>query len=320
MMNRILITGGSGFIGTNLVQFYSDLGWKVLNIDQKEPRNSEHAAMFERVDLLDQRGLEYSIRRFDPHYLLHFGARTDLGENRDILGYNANIAGVENLMSACEGCASLRRAVFASSMLVCRYGYVPRGDFDYSPNTLYGESKVLTEKVVRERGLPFEWVLVRPTSIWGPWFGPPYDAFFRFVLSGRFVHPGRAAGTSTYGYIGNTVYQIDRLLLADAGLVHGRVFYLGDFPAINLSEWANEIARLAGRGKIPTVPYVVLRATACLGDLLGRAGMPFPLTSFRLDNMTTSNDCNLEPTLEVSGEPPFTRAEGIAATLRWLGR
>jgi len=318
MAKRILITGGSGFIGTNLVEHYLTKGWTVLSLDEAYPRNPAHNTVFEPVNLLDSAGMHAAMTHFEPNIVLHFGARTDLNERHDIKGYAANIDGVQNVISACRQCSDLRRLIVASTTLVCRYGYTPKHELDFDPSTLYGGSKVLTERSVREGDLPFDWTIVRPSSIWGPWFGAPYNAFFRFVLTGRYVHPGSKSGTSTYGYIGNTIYQIDRLVDAEADRVHGRVFYLGDLPPNNVGEWADEIARLAGQRKILTVPYSILNAAATLGDLLAKLGIRFPLTSFRLSNMTTDNICDVAPIHELAPNPPYTRADGVRATLNWL--
>ena len=39
---KIVITGGSGFIGTNLVQFYIEKGFDVISLDISKPRNKLH--------------------------------------------------------------------------------------------------------------------------------------------------------------------------------------------------------------------------------------------------------------------------------------
>ena len=64
--------------------------------------------------------------------------------------------------------------LITSSQLVCRPGYVPKNYEDYAPHTLYGQSKVQTELITRAwKGAPCPWTLIRPTSIWGPWFHIP---------------------------------------------------------------------------------------------------------------------------------------------------
>src|SRR5438067_6624986 len=103
-----------------------------------------------------------------PEAVVHLAARTDLDQKRDLAGYAANIEGVGNLVAALRGTPSVRRAIYTSSQLVCKVGYVPMSDDDYRPNTKYGESKVWTEKIVRrEDGGGVEWCLVRPTTVWG---------------------------------------------------------------------------------------------------------------------------------------------------------
>lgn len=44
MPNRVLITGGAGFIGTNLAAYYLDKGWKVIVYDDLSPKGSERNA------------------------------------------------------------------------------------------------------------------------------------------------------------------------------------------------------------------------------------------------------------------------------------
>ena len=67
-----------------------------------------------------------------------------MDDKAGIQGYAANIQGVENLVAAIRQTPSLSLCIFTSTQLVCRVGYVPKDDQDYQPNTLYGESKVLT--------------------------------------------------------------------------------------------------------------------------------------------------------------------------------
>ena len=65
-MTRIFVTGGSGFIGTNLVQSLLDVGCEVLNFDHKAPLNRNHAACHEAGEILDSEGLESALQSFQP--------------------------------------------------------------------------------------------------------------------------------------------------------------------------------------------------------------------------------------------------------------
>ena len=132
------------------------------------------------------------------------------------------------------------------------------------------------------------------------------------------MHPGKRACSKTYGYIGNTVDQIDRLLKAPGSSVNRKTFYLGDVPPINISDWANEIAAELGYRPPHYVPFVLFRLAAVLGDLLGRVNIAFPMTSFRLRNMTTDNVLELNDLIDIVGDARVSRREGVQRTLEWM--
>ena len=316
---KIAVTGGSGFIGTNLIDRLILHGFEVVNFDIKPPRFDSHKSIWKMVDLCDLKSISSALEEFSPGYIVNLAAVTDIRENDEISHYSVNFLGVKNLVVASAKCPRLKRIIFASTMLVNATGPNNNGKSDYGPNTLYGKSKVMGENVVSDfaEQLP-SYCIVRPTSIWGEWFGEPYKDFFQYVRSGRYLHVGRKSCTKTYGYVKNTAYQIHKLLLADEDDVSGRVFYLGDKPAINIELWANEIAECFGIRKPKRLPFWLFRFAGYFGDLLEHYGFRFPITSFRLRNMTTDNEVDLTPIYEVAGEPPVSRIDGVKNTVRWL--
>ncbi|WP_297645577.1 NAD(P)-dependent oxidoreductase, partial [uncultured Bacteroides sp.] len=268
------------------------------------------------VDILDYEKLRNEITSFSPDYIIHLAARTDL-DGRTLEDYNANIVGVENLMKVALELPHLKKILITSSMLVCHTGYYPKNQFDYAPSTLYGESKVKTEEIVWANKPQCDWAIIRPTSIWGPWFGVPYRNFFDMVRAHRYFHIGHRGCTKTYGYVGNAVYQIEQILFNETRDENQKVFYIGDNPPTNIEEWANEIAGELGY-KIMRMPWWLLKLAAWGGDVLKWIGIPFPMTSFRLKNMTTDNIMDLSATYKIAPNPPFSRKEGIKKTLEWL--
>jgi nucleoside-diphosphate-sugar epimerase len=273
-----------------------------------------------RSDLLDRGHLTEIFARVAPDAVVHLAARTDLDERRDLSGYAANIAGVENLIAAVSSCRSIRRAIYTSSQLVCRIGYVPRSDVDYRPTTLYGESKVRTEQIVRASdGGGVEWCLVRPTLVWGPGMGSHYRRFFRMVAAGRYVHVGHRPLHKSLGYVGNVVHQYETLLSADAAKMSRRTLYLADYEPVSQRAWADSFQRLLGAPKIRTVPESLATLAARAGDLLNALGWRrFPFNSFRLGNVLTEYVYDLTPARELCGPLPFTTEDGVAATVQWL--
>lgn len=317
-MKRVLVTGGSGFIGTNVMQHWMDQGVEAVNFDIRPPRNPAHAERWQKVDLLDVDALAGAMRDLRPDGVIHLAGRADINGTH-IDDYRVNIEGVSNLVTAVKQ-AGNPRVLFTSSQLVCRPGYRPTTDTDYCPPNPYGVSKVRTEEIARaEGGDEFVWAMMRPTSIWGPWFEQPYRAFFLTVRAGHYFQARGLRVPKSFGFVGNTVVQMERLLLCPAEQVHKKVLYIADYEAVVVSEWAEIVRRAWDAPPIREVPLSVLRVAARAGDLLKGLGMKNPpLTSYRLSNLLTESAQNMEPLRAACGPMPYTVAEGTDITVAWM--
>ena len=187
---------------------------------------------------------------------------------------------------------------------------------------MYGESKVIGEKLLRESRLLCDWVIVRPTSIWGPWFEYSYKTFFQVLDRGLYVHPGYQPIVKPLSFVGNTVHMMQNLLLHEGTSVSHQTYYLGDYPQHSIQEWANMIQQQLERPrKIPVFPIKVMRLIAKIGDACKTLGWSDPpLTSFRLKNMLTGAQYPIEKTQEFVGELPFSLLEGVRQTLDWMAK
>lgn len=318
--SRVVITGGSGFVGTNLVSFFAEREWEVRNVDIAPPRNRNHTCYWRSVNLLDRDQLVKEIQAFRPSVVLHFGARTDLNERIDLTGYAANIEGVSNVIDAIQATPAVQRVIFASSQLVCRLGYSPIDENDYQPTTLYGQSKVITERIIRVADeIGAIWTIVRPTSLWGPWFDEPYRNFFLAIARNLYVHPGRTKTLKQWGFIGNAVFQVWKLIHSPPSAVHKKIFYMADYEPIDLREFADRVQMSFQSKPIKTAPQGILTFVARLGDLSQKLGWKNPpLTTFRYSNIVTPEVHDLEPLRSVVGPLPYTVEQGIEITTRWL--
>ena len=313
---KILITGASGFIGTNLLEDLRDKGFDVLNIDWKEPKIPERKDLWKNVDITEYGPFESAVLAFQPNYIIHLAARTDL-DGKTLDDYNANITGIENLMKIVHKLPKLNKIIIASSKFVTKNGYHIKSQHDYCPHTKYGESKVKTEMSVWGDTPQCDWCIIRPTSIWGPWFGVPYRNFFDMVMHRMYFHIGHIKCHKTYGYIGNAIYQIEQLLFTETLDEENKVFYIGDEPAYEINEWADEIAKELGF-KIPTMPVWFVKCLAKFGDFLGLFKIHFPMQSFRFDNMTNDGTNDMTNTYKIAPEMPFTRLDGTRVTIEWI--
>lgn len=316
MKERILITGASGFIGTNILEDLAAKGYEVCSIDFNKPKIPERNNVWKDVDIVDYTSFEKAVLEFQPDYLIHLAARTDL-DGKTLKDYDANVTGVENLMKILHKLPNLRKVIITSSKFVTKNGYKIKDQFDYCPHTMYGKSKVETERKVWADKPQCDWCIIRPTSIWGPWFGVPYRNFFDMVMRKMYFHIGKIKCHKTYGYIGNAVYQIEQLLFNETPDENNKVFYIGDEPAYEINEWADEIAGELGF-KVPTMPVWFVKCLAKFGDFLGLFKIHFPMQSFRFGNMTNDGINDMTNTYKIAPDMPFTRLEGTKATIAWI--
>lgn len=315
---RVFVTGGSGFIGTSQIAASLAEGTPVANFDKRPPRIPSHRSVWTEGDIRDLKSLTATVLSFEPTIVLHLAARTDL-QGKSVSDYSSNVLGVEHLIAATKGLPEPPIVIFASSRLVCEIGYVPRDDTDWRPSTAYGESKVRGEQIVRKQCLHAPWIIVRPTSIWGPWFEAPYRNFFEAVLAGRYMHPRGRKILKSFGYVENSVHQLLQLGRAPTDAITGRVLYLADYEPLELGEFAGAIAREGGASGVRTIPVSMLRLVAGAGDIVHHFGWREPpLTSFRLNNLLTEMVFDLEPMQATTGELPVDWTEGVRRTVRWL--
>lgn len=314
---RMLVTGGSGFIGSNFIERVARTGQDVLlNLDIAPPRDGAHAGLFRQADILDSKAVEEAFREFQPTHVVHFAARTDM-EGADVDAYAANHVGTQNVISAIQVTDSVQQVVFTSSQYVVGPGELPKDEFDFRPHTIYGESKVLSEKAVRAADLACTWTIIRPTNIWGPKHPRYPTEFWRVLKQGRYFHPGGRKVTRCYGYVGNVIEQVLRIFASERNKVDHRVFYVGD-PPIDLLTWTDAFSRELTGKPVRVVPSFALRGLALVGDVVVLLGGKFPIFSSRFRSMTEDYVTPMEPTFEALGPAPITMEQGVRETARWL--
>lgn len=320
---RALVTGSAGFIGYHLVQELSLQGWYVSGLDLRGPGPaSKDLDIHYSCDILDRNLLHEVFLEFRPEVVFHLAARTDLDGRMATANeyYATNIEGVRNILEAIRATDSVRRSICVSTQLVYSAGEMPLGDQTYDPRTAYGWSKVLSEKMWREsNGGGAEWVIVRPTTVWGPGMSAHYLRFFGLLRRGLYVHVGTEGVVKSYGYVSNVAYQMRRIAEASSSQVHQKVFYLADYEPIVFQEWVEGLRCALEAPRIRTVPRALAQAGARCGDVIKRAGLTrFPFTSVRLRNVLTPYRFDLRATREVCGPLPVNVEDAIRETAAWV--
>jgi UDP-glucose 4-epimerase len=241
---RALVTGGAGFIGSNLVDALLEAGADVLAIDDLSTgrRGNLEAALAGGADLVerdiaDAAGLDEAIDGFGPDRVFHLAAQADVRKAIADPAFDArvNVIGTINVLEAARRHAA--PVVFASTGGAI-YGEgegrpLPFGEEAASlPETAYGASKLAGEVYLglyrRLHGLPG--VALRFGNVYGPRQDPHGEAGVVAIFCGllRGGEPLRVFGdgeqTRDYVYVGDVVAAIlaaERLLVADGSAVDG---------------------------------------------------------------------------------------------------
>jgi nucleoside-diphosphate-sugar epimerase len=317
---KILVTGGSGFIGTHVANRLLARGHSLLNLSTHPPHEGAHKGFWQKTDILDAPAVLAAFEMFSPEITIHLAARTEMDEKTTAeTGFRANTEGTRNILAAIKASSSVRRAVICSSQFVCGPGRLPENDEDYFPATVYGQSKVITEQETRRADLNCEWTIVRPTNIWGPWHPRYPQEFWRIAAKGLYVHPGGKPVVRCYGYVGNVADQIVALATEQtAEKIHRQTFYVGDPPG-DIYLWAVAFCRALHGKPARKVPRSILRTAGLAGDLISAAtGKPFYITSSRYRSMVTDYIVPIEKTHALLGPPRASLEQGVAETTAWL--
>ena len=153
---NVLVTGGSGFIGSHVVDKLTEAGHLVRVLDQKEPLRGD--VEFVKGDINSEDDISKSIRNIDIVYHIAGFSDIDLIRDHPLSAIEVNIMGTARLLEACRG-SGVQRFIFASSVFVSD----TRGH-------LYTTSKLTSEMMCKNYntlyGLPY--TILRYGTAYGP--------------------------------------------------------------------------------------------------------------------------------------------------------
>ena len=255
-----VVTGGAGFIGSNIAEALVNRGERVRVLDNFSTGKREHMPFLDRVELAeaDIRDLD-AVRRAvkDASYVIHQAALRSVPKSVDLPTEtnDVNVTGSLNVLIAARE-AKVKRLVYASSSSV--YGdakkFPQRESYAPSPVSPYAASKLAAEHyaVLFTKTYGLETVSLRYFNVFGPRQDPEslYSAvipkFMEQALGGEplEVHwDGRQERDFTY--IENVV-QANLLAAVKAG-VAGQVFNIANGRTHSLLELIKILEKLLGR-------------------------------------------------------------------------
>ena len=150
---RIAVVGGAGYIGSHTVLDLLDQGYEVIVIDDLSHgyRHNVPPGLLHEITLSDTAGVEAALKAKPIDAVIHFAAFISVGESmqRPEMYFENNTCGSLSLFTAMLR-AGVKKLVFSSTAAI--YGMpqsVPiREEFPYAPVNVYGESKVMVEKIL----------------------------------------------------------------------------------------------------------------------------------------------------------------------------
>ena len=158
MAKKVLVVGGSGFLGSHVADELTEKGYEVTIFDQKKSTWINDNQKFIESDLLDREHVIKSLEGFN--FVIHFAGIADIGESKEkpLETIETNIIGTANLLEGCRK-NKIEKFIFASSVYVfSKYG------------SFYGKAKQACELLIEEYQNEFnlDYIHVRYGSLYGP--------------------------------------------------------------------------------------------------------------------------------------------------------
>ncbi len=156
MSKNVLVTGGSGFIGSHVVDFLVKKKYNVTTFDLSPPTRKN--VKFIRGNILDKNCLRIALKNID--FVFHLAAVSDINKVKSIpiKTINTNILGTTYLLEASRN-KNVKRFIFASSV----YSFGTAGN-------LYTTSKISSELLIKNYRLLFgqNFTILRYSTAYGP--------------------------------------------------------------------------------------------------------------------------------------------------------
>jgi len=259
--NMYLVTGGTGFIGSHLVEYLLERSKKakVVVLARGEDgtsletlyylyRRFGERVRFFRSDIRDYNNVKEAVRGVEVVYHLAAQTNPDRSIKNPRETFDVNIGGTINLLEACLQSAYVERVVIQSTSEV--YGepqYIPIDEKHPLNSTHpYSASKIAAEKIAysyfRTYGLPV--VIARPFNAYGPRQRPPavIPAFIERILKDEpIIVYGDGTQARDYVYVKDVVRGL--YLLLEKGRP-GEVYNFATGRAISIMEIAQRTSSL----------------------------------------------------------------------------
>ena len=194
---NVLVTGGAGFIGSNVVDGLLDNGFKVTvldNLSTGKKENLNPLSRFYKTDIRDKKALEEIFKEVKPEIIYHLAAQIDVRKSVADPAFDAltNIIGSINLFELAVK-YNVKRIIFSSTggALYGEPDNLPANEStEIAPLAPYGVSKYCTEQYLNyfKRIYGIERVILRYANVYGPRQDPLGEAGVVAIFTGRILN------------------------------------------------------------------------------------------------------------------------------------
>ena len=332
-LGRILVTGGSGFVGANLVTTLLDRGYRVRSFDRAaSPLPAQPGLEVLQGDICGRDMVAAAVDGIDTVFhtaalieLLGGAAVTEEYRQRS---FAVNVEGTKNLLHAAQA-AGVKRFVYTASNSVVMGGKPIAGGDETLPytdrfNDLYTETKVVAERfVLSQNGVDgLLTCSIRPSGIWGRGDQTMFRKLFESVVAGHVkVLVGRKNAQLDNSYVHNLIHGF--LLAAEhlvpGGTAPGQAYFINDGEPINMFEFARPIVEECGvRWPRARVSGRLVRDVMSIWQRLHfRLGLPQPpLEPLAVERLYLDNHFSVAKAERALGyRPLFTTEQAMADCL-----
>ncbi len=253
---KILITGGAGFIGSNIADRYLELGHQVVIVDNLitgKPENVPQQAVFYEVDIRDEK-LSRIFKKEKPDVVNHHAAQMDVRKSvvDPIYDAGVNVLGSLNLLQNCIT-YQVRKIIFASTggAIYGEQDYFPADEnHPLRPLSPYGITKLTTEKYLfyYQHAYELKYSILRYANVYGPRQNPHGEAgvvaiFTEKMLQGQKpVINGDGLQTRDYVFVGDVVRANELVLFGG----ENKTYNIGTGIETTVNEIFQSIRRTTG--------------------------------------------------------------------------
>lgn len=313
---KITLIGGSGFVGTRLIDLLRQGSCDIQNIDKQQSHFFSEITVI--GDVRDKESLIGLLKGTDVVVLLAAEHRDDVTPVSKY--YDVNVTGMQNTLAAME-VNNIKRIVFTSSVAV--YGLNkenPNEEFPKDPFNHYGKSKWMAELELEKWYTTHQdWNIniLRPTVIFGERNRGNVYNLLKQIAGGKFAMVGKGENKKSMAYVGNIVAFI-KFLIEDKRKGYEVYNYI-DKPDFSMNELVSHVSRVLKK-HIPAThfPYWLGMAGGYCFDLLAWATRKkMTVSSVRVKKFCATTQFDATKVQKSGFKAPYTLGEGLAQTLEF---